>query len=303
VLSDDAIARHEAEASIPLATNASETHTSKAKLVCLHVLRWRQLQSEMQTVLHEQSPPGHAVIDVAAWQHDVDNRIMIWYQSLPRASTFDPNEKRIIENFDLTYHRALLYLYQPSPNQPSPTEAAWLRILDAAENMVRLYRKFFEEKRFTIYWQAVQGLSAAGTALLNAYSSSRSVKERITLSALRELVQTCSNVLWGMVSLFPSFKAKRESFDEYVAVKLQELEATSSKDTDTAPGISIEYHHMDAGDIFTAEVSLPDGYTDSGLIPFQPDDNIMHHWTDFEQAAFDWDALDSTVDFIPDTWN
>ncbi|KPI38970.1 Positive regulator of purine utilization [Cyphellophora attinorum] len=303
VLSDNVIAKQKPGESAQQNIDGADSNTSKAKLVCLHVLRWRRLQSEMQTVLHQQAPLGYAPIDIERWQHDAQHRIMEWYKDLPRTSTFDPNERRIIENFDLTYHRAMLYLYQPSPNWLNPTEAAWLKILDAAENMVRLYRKFFEEKRFTIYWQAVEGLSAAGTALLNAYSRSSSVKERITLSVLRELVQTCSNVLWGMVSLFPSFKARRESFDEYVAAKLQELEATPSKDSDIPPGISFEHHHVNAVDPFTTGLLPPDDHVDSGAMPVQPDDNVMHDWTDFEQAAFDWDALDNTVDFIPDTWN
>ncbi|ETN39200.1 uncharacterized protein HMPREF1541_05423 [Cyphellophora europaea CBS 101466] len=193
------------------------------KCVNLHVLRFRRIQSEMQTVLFQRTPPGYVPIDLIQWRHQMHRQIQDWYNSVPRDSFSPDHQRKVVENFDLTYFRALLYLYHPSKNLPTQDDTSLAAVADSAAHMIKLYRRFFDERRLTIYWQAVDSLSAAGTALLHSYRASQQVRNQIGLGHLQMLIQTCSSVLGGMVEHFPMFRNKRDSFDATVSRFLTDL--------------------------------------------------------------------------------
>jgi hypothetical protein len=197
----------------------------------MHLLRYRQIQSEMQTVLYEKQSPAYAPMDLGLWQQTMHHRIQRWYDNIPRSSSQTEHEKRIIENFELIFHWALFYLYHPSLNIPSPSDSALVTITETATHMIQLYRRFFCEHRLTIYWQAVENLSSAGSALMFSYVNSPQVQERLTFRSLESLVHTCSSVLWGMVEHFPAFKGKRDAFDIMASEILADL-STNSAATD-----------------------------------------------------------------------
>ena len=156
------------------------------------------------------------------------HRIQRWYEATPRIETLTQNERRNLQNFEVTYHSAFFYLYHPSLNIPYPSEAGLLALTDAATNMIQLYRRFFNQRHLTIYWQAVENVFSAGTALIYAYVNSSTVQERVTLRDLESLVHTCSSVLWGMVEHFPDLKGKRDAFDLVVSRTLADLRDSSS---------------------------------------------------------------------------
>lgn len=255
----------------------------------------------MQNVLHHKPPLGFLAVDISTWERGMRERIQTWYNNMPRGPELEANERRIIENFDLTYYRALFYLYQPSPNRPVPDETAWLRTADAAKNMIQYYLKFFEERRFTIYWQAVEGLSAAGTVLLRGYITSPAIRGLITLLELRELVQTSSRVLWGMVEHFPAFKPKREAFDRFATTVMNDLEMGASPVQDY--GYSEQQNDL-AQNVYDSTANLPQSTVHHASDdPLHMTDEFAGNWADFETAAFDWDALESTAENLPWTWN
>lgn len=104
----------------------------------------------------------------------------------------------------------------------------------AAMKMIPLYCRFFRCNMLTIYWQAVENLFSAGTALMYAYVQSAQVREIVTLHSLESLVHTCSSVLWGMVERFPLLQSKRDAFDATALEVLADLNA--SHPTGGAPG-------------------------------------------------------------------
>lgn len=177
----------------------------------------------MQAVLYERQPPACHLRDLNRWQQEMRERIYAWHDSIPRADGLTDHEQKVIGNFELTFHRALLYLYHPSLSIPSPSQPALLVIADAATNIIHLYRRLFVERTLTIYWQAVENLSSAGTALMSSYVNSRQVREQLTFRSLESLVRTCSSVLWGMVEHFPAFKGKRDAFDIVASKTLADL--------------------------------------------------------------------------------
>ncbi|EXJ83581.1 hypothetical protein A1O1_07204 [Capronia coronata CBS 617.96] len=208
----------------------ADESTPKPKRVALHLLRYRQLQSEMRVVLYEKPPAPLAYIpvDLSVWQQQMCHRLQSWYNDTPRPETLTHREHKNLENFEVTYYAALLYLYQPSLNIPTPSEQGLLALADAASNTIQLYRRFFTKHQLTIYWLAVETLFSAGTALMYAYVKSHSVQERITFRHLESLVRTCSSVLWGMVEHFPNFRGKRDAFDLVVSRTLADLSSRSS---------------------------------------------------------------------------
>jgi hypothetical protein len=194
----------------------------------MHLLRYRQIQSEMQTVLFEKPSPAYAPIDLSQWQQQMHDRIQVWYNNVPRSNNQTDLERKVIDNFELTLHRALFYLYHPSRNIPFPSESALVKVTEAATHMIQLYRRFFREHRLTIYWQAVENLSSAGTTLMFCYVNSAQVRERLMLRALESLVHICSSVLWGMVEHFPAFKGKRDAFDLTASKILADINNSSA---------------------------------------------------------------------------
>jgi hypothetical protein len=281
-------------------------------------------------------------MDFDEWQQRMYNRIQEWYNNIPRSNSQTDLEQKIIGNFELTLHRALLYLYQPSLNIPTPSESSLVKIADAATNMIQLYRQFFREHRLTIYWQAVENLSSAGTALMFSYVNSPQVQELLTLCSLESLVHMCSSVLWGMVEHFPAFKGKRDAFDITASEILADLNTSSAATNaterlfmwdNTSPG-EHRGHQIDAGHtasavrqsgqqvlpradsaglpLFLASTAAASNRAQNQvpqlLLPSTAGNSDMDmpqlpfSFSDFDDASFDWGAIENTNELSTLTW-
>lgn len=208
------------------------------KSLSLHLFRYRQLQSEMHDFLYQKKWPAEPALDLSLWQSQMYDRIAAWYDDTPRGgSNLTETERTDIENFELSLQRAVLYLYKPSPNIPNPPETALVSLSECAAKMIPLYRKLFRGYRLTIYWQAVENLSCAGTSLLFSYVNSAAVRRNITFQSLGSLIHICSSVLCGMVEHFPAFKGKRDAFDLLASKTLLDI-AASPIVMGSQPGIS-----------------------------------------------------------------
>ncbi len=311
------------------------------KRVSRHVFRYRQIQSEMQATLYEKPPAVCAPEDIHVWQQRMHGQIQSWYDDTPRSASLTDSERKNLENFELTYHRAMFYLYHPSANVASPPESALLSLTEAASQMIRLYRRFFTEHRLTIFWQAVENLYSAGTGLLYSYVNSSQVRERIAFRELESLVHTCSSVLWGMVEHFPDFKGKRDAFDLVASSTLADLTTEpmvtgqigrSPEQTDNVTGRQRE--HFTAAEYANSTVSQGQQQpifqaTQAGQPGFAATESRVGRWTqrlesqvplatcmesdeyephaafsfsDFDDVSFDWDAFENNNDFIAPSW-
>ncbi|CAG9982248.1 unnamed protein product [Clonostachys byssicola] len=199
------------------------------KSISIHLFRYRRLQSEIRTMLYENLPSGHLSVNLHEWQKDMDRRLHQWYSEVPQSETLNKYEKTDVENFELSMQRALLLLYQPSPNMTDPPGPTLLVISNIASKLIQIYRRYFREYRLTIYWQAVESLSSAGTALIYSYVNSAQVRGSIPLTQLESLFSTCSSVLWGMVEHFPAFKNKRDAFDILASKTLADLSGNQTQ--------------------------------------------------------------------------
>ncbi|KAI1627966.1 fungal-specific transcription factor domain-containing protein [Exophiala viscosa] len=298
----------------------------KPKRLGLHLLRYRQLQSEMRMVLYEKSPAASAYIpvDLDKWQHQMHERIKSWYADTPSRQSLTHREERYIENLEVTYYAALFYLYRPSPNVPNPSKELLMALADATMNMIRLYRLFFTKKQLTIYWLAVDNLFSAGTALIYAYVNSTLVQERITLRNLESMMHTCSSVLWGMVEHFPNFGDKRDRFDALASKTLKDLGTAHSEYAATGlsstPILGPQGQQPPVFEANGADQAPHPAYTitsadDQNLSQYaqlpplmagvEPGTNVAHmpfSFSDFDGISFNWETLENTIDFCTPSW-
>lgn len=196
------------------------------KRYSLHLLRYRRFQSDMQTVLCDETYPVLPRIDYIEWQKGMYERIKAWYDFPPRDHTPGGQELKTVlrpDMWELAFHRALLYLYRPSPMIPSLSDLAFATLAESSLKVIHLYRRIFLENRVTILWQAVENLFSAGTSLLYSYVNSAQVQHNVNLRSLEANTHMCSSILWGMVERVPEYKSKRDAFDIIVAKTLAGL--------------------------------------------------------------------------------
>lgn len=316
----------------PSGITLNDNTLSFSKRVSNHLLRFRQIQSEMQVVLNEKHNPTFIIQDLKEWQKNMHERIQKWYNTLPSKDALPNLQSKSLEAFELTLHRALFYLYHPSLNIPTPPETALLKLTDAATHMIKLYWRFFRDHVLTIYWQAVENLYSAGNALLFTYVSSSAVRNSTTLRDLESLVHTCSSVLWGMVEHFPDFQGRRDAFDLTAKQVLADISRNlvdredTSHSAATRPQNSNGLHHVHTSDdpIDTAfpseqlqvtlapmDIGIPphtntlyDGRTvprpEDGLSTYPQ--SITYDYSDLTDQNFDWTTFDKPDDFLPQGW-
>ncbi|KAM0541587.1 hypothetical protein ACHAPJ_013189 [Fusarium lateritium] len=210
-------------------TFLTDAPVSASKKITLHLLRYRQIQSQIRTVLGEKLSPyiTGVVLDNTQWQQQMRQNIDTCYQESPDIESLANLEKDVVETFKVTYNTALFHLYRPSVRIPCPSGEQLVEMAHAATNMIQLYRRFFCERKLTIYWQAVENVSSAGTAIMYAYVQSPEVRTYVDFRSLESLVHTCSSVLWGMVEHFPAYRGKRDAFDITANEVLVELGAAT----------------------------------------------------------------------------
>ena len=318
---------------------ALESATPGLKSFSMHILQYRRIQSEMQVVLHEKQCPAYPAMDLGAWQQSMHHRIQDWYDGIPHNSSLAEYEKRMMEHFELTFHWALFYLYHPSLNIPIPSESALVTITDTATQMIQLYRRFFCEQRLTLYWQAVENLSSAGTALMYAYVNSTVVQERLTFRSLESLIHTCSSVLWGMVEHFPAFKGKRDAFDIMATKVLPDLvtsptaadrtdrlllldSITTSRPVDSETDGRYASPSVPQSDCQLLPGACPEGQPRFAALSSEAADQIQAEcsqypppaagesnapipqaaFSDFDDASFDWEAFENLNEGSPPIW-
>ena len=306
-----------------------------AKAISLHLFRFRQIQSEIRTVLFEKPHPAYAELDMITWQKSMHDRIQAWFNETPRAGNPTPYQVRDLELFELSFHRAIFYLYHPSPNITTLSEPMHATLTDAATHVIELYRKFFLERRITLYWQAVENISSAGIALMFTYVHSSLVRERIGFYSLETLIRSCSSILWGVVEHFPAFNSKRDEFDVIASKVLATLTTTSAAREKVQDHLNSENPTNNGVEMCATNLSPPwlEGprqdevsnllrqhfatttSTMSGSYPPLQDlsesQSIMQHHLDeaaFQipplngQASFDWEALQDPTNFLTSTW-
>ncbi|GAM85964.1 hypothetical protein ANO11243_039740 [Dothideomycetidae sp. 11243] len=176
----------------------------------------------MHTILREKTPTAYPTIDYYQWQKSMHERLQHWYEQVSQVVDV-PDDFEMPTRFELTFQRALLYLYRPSPMLPDPSDRAMIELEECSVRVIILYKEYFRGNRIHLFWQAADNIFDAGTALLFAYANSEGVRHGLEFNELANLILSASNLLWALVERFPALTGKRDAFEVIASSAMSEL--------------------------------------------------------------------------------
>lgn len=158
-----------------------------SRTIACHMFRIRQLQSEIQKILYQQSEVPREFKDLNEWRKDMERRLNDWTISVPKRD----NEANCGYNMgfiDLNYQQTRLLLYGLSPAVPNPDTAAFLVISDAGDRIIKAYRSLHRSKSINYTWLACHNLFTAGES---EYPGRHRVFGRMTNDCDRNIISLC----------------------------------------------------------------------------------------------------------------
>lgn len=184
--------------------------------LAIHLIRFRQLESEIYTTLHQKSPSNGAILDYETWQVYMHQRLLQWRKDTPPYDGESPlAPASVFEAFLVT---SLVQLYYPSRHLSNPSNSALRILAQNAVLAVDMYKTEFKNGSLRFYWRTIRNLFRAGVALVYCARTASSPCAEFDISdlAIAPSIQQCSAVLWGMVERFHGGKAYRDAFDDLV---------------------------------------------------------------------------------------
>lgn len=203
----------------PLPVNVPTDSDSLGELA-IHLIKFRQLESELYTTLHQKQPSNGAILDYETWRVYMHQRLLQWRKDTPPYDDESPLAPATV--FEGLLVTSLVQLYYPSRHLPA-SSGSELRILaQSAISAVDSYKTSFKRGTLRFYWRAIRNLFRAGVALVycsrTASSRTAEVGTKFDISDLtiQQSIQQCSTILWGMVERFHGGKPYRDAFDDLI---------------------------------------------------------------------------------------
>ncbi|KAL3461622.1 fungal-specific transcription factor domain-containing protein [Aspergillus heterothallicus] len=183
------------------------------RALAVHLLRQRQLESEIHTTLNEKQPSNGAVLDMAIWRDNVQRRLHDWHAAVPpiqQSTHLTP-----AEIFNGSLYNTTVLLYYPSLHFPNPSSHDLAVLARNATDAIDCYSQSFRAGEVRFFWRTVHNLFRSGVAIV--YCSQASLTQPIpNLSAesATASINSCSSLLWGMVERYPAGRPYRDIFDK-----------------------------------------------------------------------------------------
>jgi hypothetical protein len=241
------------------------------KALALHLVRYRQLESEIMQILYQRPPLASRDFDHEHWRDGMRRRLYDWRASVPihQSST----QLAPMEIFDGHLNNSLLHLYSPSRHMPTVSNDNMVFLADCAQKAIEAYRCSFQGGKLRFYWRTVHNLFRAGVALIYCVKKCPHTGYQ-DIDSMHTSIQACSRVLWGMVERYPAGKPCRDIFDDLC----QSLQRPSAGDDMRLRNENIEF--LDPNMFpFTCPTELADP---PGLLPGDLIQNAI------EQQPFAW---------------
>ncbi|KAJ6260553.1 hypothetical protein Dda_4779 [Drechslerella dactyloides] len=191
-----------------------------SRTIACHMFRIRQLQSEIQKILYQQSEVPRQFADVLDWRRDMERRLHDWTISVPKKE----NEANCGYNMgfiDLNYQQTRLLLYGLSPAVPKPDTAAYLVIADAGDRIIKAYRGLHRSKSINYTWLACHNLFTAGTSYLCSLWHSPEVRKRTSVDQIDHNAMACKLVFESMQERCPAAIGCRDVFENLASATIQ----------------------------------------------------------------------------------
>ncbi|KAK6543056.1 Fungal specific transcription factor [Orbilia ellipsospora] len=191
-----------------------------SRTIACHMFRIRQLQSEIQKILYQQSELPRKFTDIPEWRKDMERRLNDWTISVPKKD----NEANCGYNMgfiDLNYQQTRLLLYGLSPAVPQPDTAAYLVIADAGDRIIKAYRSLHRSKSINYTWLACHNLFTAGTSYLCSLWHSPEVRKRTTVDQIDHNAMACKLIFESMQERCPAAIGCRDVFENLASATIQ----------------------------------------------------------------------------------
>lgn len=200
-------------------------NSEATQALATHLIKLRQLESEIYTTLHQKKPCNGAFLNHENWRLQMQQRLHQWYSETPPCDVESPLAP--VSVFEGLLATSLVQLYYPSQHLPTLSNDDIGVLAQHATCSVTTYKDAFRTGTLRFYWRAAHNLFRAGSALLYC---ARTATERLSLSlnavAIQGSIAQCSNILWGMAERYPNGKSYRDAFERL-------LTTDSTQDTST----------------------------------------------------------------------
>ena len=182
------------------------------RLLAIHFIRVRRLESELYITLHQKPPSNGAVLDPSAWINDMRRRLLEWHESVPPyASQFASSHI-----FTGYLHNAMVLLHYPSPFLPTASNEDLYKLAEHAMGSIECYRQTFRAGELRFYWRTVHNLFRSGVAVVYCSHVAKVQQLGLSLGDMTGAMNSCSSILYGMVERYPPGKAYRDIFENLV---------------------------------------------------------------------------------------
>ncbi|KAK6360621.1 Fungal specific transcription factor [Orbilia blumenaviensis] len=191
-----------------------------SRTIACHMFRIRQLQSEIQKILYQQSELPRAFKSITEWRKDMEKRLNEWTVTVPKKEN-EANCGYNMSFIDLNYQQTRLLLYGLSPAVPKPDTAAFLVISDAGDRIIKAYRSLHRAKSINYTWLACHNLFTAGTSYLCALWHSSEVRKRTTVDQIDHNAMLCRVIFESMQDRCPAAIGCRDVFENLASATIQ----------------------------------------------------------------------------------
>jgi hypothetical protein len=213
---------------IPLPA-AAENETRRS--LALHLIKCRQLESEMYNTLNHKCPSNGALLDAVAWRNNIHHRLAQWHSTVPTAVDADTTGRfthpEISSGF---FANAMVLLYYPSSLIPTSSPGDLRILAEHAGHSIEAYKHAFRIGRLRFYWRTIHNLFRGGIAVVYCIRAAAAMQTQPGLSPgdMKAMLHSCSAILWGMVERYPAGKAYRDVFDSVVSTVMTDSETHGS---------------------------------------------------------------------------
>ncbi|CCE73097.1 Piso0_000116 [Millerozyma farinosa CBS 7064] len=164
------------------------------KVVSISFFRIRQIQSEVRTVLYENSELPRRFASLQDWRQDVISRLQVWKSQAPKTQR-KMNCDFNLEFVNLNYSHTLLMIHGLSPKHYRLSPDDFVQVSIASKEIVYCYNQLCLNRCINYTWAAVHNLFMAGSCFLYAIYSSKEACEQNSFEEVKKITEGLINVL------------------------------------------------------------------------------------------------------------
>lgn len=168
------------------------------KFVAITMIKIRQLQAEILSILYEKKEIPRCFPNLTAWLIDIDSRLDNWKASVVKIANIMDCEFTS-EFFDLNYYHAKIMLNGLSPNRYVLTNKDLVDAADAAKGMISTYHALLKRGALNYTWAATQNIFMAHMSYLYSIFNNNFVKNENSLEEVIKLSSYSNSILKSLV--------------------------------------------------------------------------------------------------------